>query len=94
MSDVAAITDRTLDTVKSLRNATPSAASASFQSMSDEDLLNSRTVRRQFGDITEMTLWRWIHSDVNFPAPVKINGRNYWARGDLRRYREKLTQTA
>ena len=36
----------------------------------------SRTVRRMFGDISDMTLWRWVQKGI-LPAPKKINGRNY-----------------
>lgn len=37
----------------------------------------SRTVRRMFGDISPMTLWRWQQKGL-LPEPRKINGRSYW----------------
>jgi predicted DNA-binding transcriptional regulator AlpA len=41
-----------------------------------------RKLRARFGDISEMTLWRWEHDQkLNFPAPLRINGRKYY---DLR----------
>jgi predicted DNA-binding transcriptional regulator AlpA len=34
-----------------------------------------------------MCIWRWMRDPrVQFPAPVKINRRNYWRLGDLRRW--------
>jgi predicted DNA-binding transcriptional regulator AlpA len=34
-----------------------------------------------------MCIWRWMRDPrVQFPAPLKINGRNYWRIGDLRRW--------
>jgi len=36
-------------------------------------------VRKLFGDISDMTLWRWLHDDkLGFPKPMYINGRRYW----------------
>ena len=40
-------------------------------------LVSSRTVRAELGDVSEMTIWRWVQSGV-LPQPIKINGRNYW----------------
>ena len=48
-----------------------------------DDLLPAREVRRINGDISEITLWRWVR-DGKFPKPVKFNGRNYWRRADAR----------
>jgi predicted DNA-binding transcriptional regulator AlpA len=46
----------------------------------NELLLSARQVRKRYGDISKMTLWRWVKSDsTKFPKPdVQINGRNYW----------------
>ena len=56
----------------------------------DDDLLNSREIRRMFGGVCEMTIWRWTHSEqIGFPKPVQIGRRNYWRRGDIRRWREE-----
>lgn len=40
-------------------------------------LIPARAVRQRFGDISSMTLWRWVQQGI-LPEPVKINGRNYW----------------
>jgi hypothetical protein len=57
----------------------------------DETLVPSPVVRKENGDISDMTLWRWSQpgSRVRFPPPDEIiNGRKYWKRGTLRRHRE------
>lgn len=61
----------------------------------DDDLINSREVRRMFGGVSEMTLWRWLKSEsVRFPAPIQISSKNYWRLGDLRRFRERCARQA
>ena len=56
----------------------------------DDDLVTSREVRRMFGGVVEMTLWRWMRSEnFQFPQPISISNKNYWQLGDLRRYRER-----
>ena len=51
----------------------------------DHDLVSSKGVRKEFGGVSLMTLWRWrnVPKDprLRFPAPdVVINDRNYWYR--------------
>jgi hypothetical protein len=42
------------------------------------------------GDVSEMAIWRWRRDDrLDFPAPVIINGRNYWRVGDLRAWLQR-----
>jgi predicted DNA-binding transcriptional regulator AlpA len=41
-------------------------------------LVQSKVVRRRAGNISDVTLWRWVKRGT-FPPPDKIiNGRNYW----------------
>jgi hypothetical protein len=57
----------------------------------DDDLVPSVVVRKENGNISDMTLWRWSQpgSSVRFPPPDEIiNGRKYWKRKTLRRHRE------
>jgi hypothetical protein len=55
--------------------------------LDDETLLTSAQVRRRYGDCSAMCIWRWQRDEyVRFPAPVKINTRNYWTLGSLRRW--------
>jgi predicted DNA-binding transcriptional regulator AlpA len=53
----------------------------------DEMLLTSKQTRARVGDVSTMCIWRWMRDPrVRFPAPIKINGRNYWRLGVLRRW--------
>ncbi len=42
-------------------------------------------VRRRYGGISEMGLWRWINDGkVNFPKPdLIVNGRRLWSEDSL-----------
>jgi predicted DNA-binding transcriptional regulator AlpA len=47
--------------------------------MSNRKLVSSSRVRERCGGISEMTLWRWRKdSNLNFPIPVTIRGRNFY----------------
>jgi len=43
----------------------------------DDPWRTSRHVRKALGDISDMTLYRWVKSGLLHP-PEKFNGRNYW----------------
>jgi len=41
--------------------------------------LTSREVRRRYSDISDMSLWRWLHDEkLAFPQPTIIQKRRYW----------------
>ncbi|WP_189453901.1 helix-turn-helix transcriptional regulator [Cognatilysobacter bugurensis] len=50
--------------------------------MATQPLIAASTVRRQFGGISDMTVWRWVQKGL-LPEPIKINGRNYWRESDV-----------
>jgi hypothetical protein len=58
----------------------------------DDDLLPSSIVKKENGDISDMTLWRWTRDPIiQFPQPdLVINNRKYWKRGTLRRHRQRI----
>jgi hypothetical protein len=58
----------------------------------DDELVPSAPTKREFGIGSDMTLWRWSHDPrIKFPQPdIVINGRKYWKRGTLRRFRQRL----
>ena len=56
---------------------------AESRDVPDDALVTSRQVRERVGSVSAMCLWRW-RRDGKFPAPVKINGRNYWRIGVIR----------
>jgi len=64
------------------------AVGISPEGIADDDrFLNALQVRARYGDVSEMTLWRWVNerSGVGFPQPTKLaNGRNFWRLSQLR----------
>ena len=55
--------------------------------LDDDVLLTSTQTRARVGNVSNMAIWRWMRDPrVMFPLPVKINSRNYWRLGDLRRW--------
>lgn len=48
------------------------------------DLLPTREVKKRLGDVTDMTLWRWLRNpEVGFPPPVVISKRKYWPAAEI-----------
>jgi hypothetical protein len=45
-----------------------------------EDIhLTSAQVRRRYGDVSDMALFRWLADEkVGFPQPIIIGNRRYW----------------
>lgn len=42
--------------------------------------LSAANVRSRYDNISDMTLWRWLHDgDLGFPQPFRINGRRFWS---------------
>jgi len=71
------------------RQWTPSPGGERREFVVDDDdvLLNAQQTRARVGNVSAMCIWRWIRDDrVKFPPPTKINRRNYWRLGDLRRW--------
>jgi predicted DNA-binding transcriptional regulator AlpA len=64
--------------------------------LDDDTLLTSTQARARIGGVSTMCIWRWMRDPrVMFPAPVKINARNYWRLGDLRRWQaERVAKAA
>jgi hypothetical protein len=58
----------------------------------DDDLVAAAKVKEEFGKISDMTLWRWLHSaKTPFPPPdFVINRLRYWKRRTLRQHRYRL----
>ncbi len=55
--------------------------------MTDNNLIPARIVRQMLGNVSDMTIWRWLHDDnykdLNFPKPITIATRRYWKRGSI-----------
>lgn len=57
---------------------------------SPEDLITATRVRRRFGNISDMTLWRWLgDTRIAFPRPLYIGQRRYWRLSDLAAWEAK-----
>jgi len=44
--------------------------------------LKAAAVRALCGDVSDMTLWRWLQ-ERNFPKPIYIAGRRFWREADV-----------
>lgn len=53
----------------------------------DDVYLTARQVRARFGDLSDMSLWRWINDpEMDFPRPLVVNTRRFWRLSDLVRW--------
>ena len=48
-----------------------------YASNSPETLISQRELRGMFGNVSDMTIWRW-RRDGLLPEPIVINRRNYF----------------
>lgn len=55
--------------------------------------LSAKQVRERYGGISDMSLWRWLRDgELNFPQPIRINGRRFWRLSALEAFeRERAT---
>lgn len=58
-----------------------------------DKLLSSRGARGHLGDVSEMTLWRWVRAGILTP-PIKINKRNYWPVSEIERVKAGTAKVA
>ena len=50
----------------------------------EHKLISAKTVRHLCGGISDMTVWRWLHSPaLDFPPPVYIRKRRFWREADI-----------
>jgi predicted DNA-binding transcriptional regulator AlpA len=55
-----------------------------LQSTAGETRLTGPQVRARFGNISDMTLWRWLQDpELGFPEPLIIQRRRYWRLADI-----------
>lgn len=48
------------------------------------EYLTASNVRKRYGDISDMTLWRWLNDPkLHFPRPIVINRRRLFPRAEL-----------
>lgn len=49
-------------------------------------LLPSSSVREKLGGVSDMTLWRRLKHDPQFPRPIIMAGRRYWWESTIDKY--------
>ncbi len=54
-------------------------------------LIPAREVRRRCGNVSDMTLHRWL-KQTDFPRPKVINGQRYWVDTVIDAYIEELPE--
>ena len=56
--------------------------------MKEKVYLTSGQVKARYS-VSDMTLWRWLHSDtLGFPSPIYINRYRYWKLAELEAWDE------
>ena len=56
--------------------------------------LTSKQVRARYGGISDMSLWRWLNDNSDFPQPMRINGRRFWLLAELEAWEPVRKQEA
>jgi predicted DNA-binding transcriptional regulator AlpA len=52
--------------------------------------LTAVKVRKRFGDIAPVTLYRWIEDpEIAFPKPLKVGGRRFFKLKEIEEWEEK-----
>ena len=52
----------------------------------NQTYFTSRQLRERYG-VSDMSIWRWCKDErLQFPAPIKINTRRLWKRGEIERW--------
>lgn len=56
----------------------------------DQDvLINSSQCRERLGNVSNMTIWRWLRDErLRFPKPRLIRRRRYWSLKEIERWVE------
>jgi predicted DNA-binding transcriptional regulator AlpA len=70
-------------------DALETAAAEPAESPATDNLGTARQVKRHFGEVSDMWLWRRLRDDPTFPRPLVINGRRYWRWSELRIWEDK-----
>ena len=59
--------------------------------LTDDPLVSAKTVRQEFDEISDMTLWRWIEDEaLNFPKPIYIRRRRFWRQSEIQKFKESV----
>jgi predicted DNA-binding transcriptional regulator AlpA len=60
-----------------------------------EKRIQAATVRALCGDVSDMTIWRWLNDPaMDFPRPAYIGKRRYWREAEIIAWLEAQADTA
>jgi predicted DNA-binding transcriptional regulator AlpA len=60
---------------------------ASVALASDVELVGAVALRKLLGNISDMSLWRWINDEeLHFPPAIVIQRRRFWRLADIERW--------
>lgn len=52
--------------------------------MEQNKLIGANALRILLGDVSDMTVWRWLQNpELGFPRPVYIARRRYWKEAEV-----------
>jgi predicted DNA-binding transcriptional regulator AlpA len=58
-----------------------------------DNFLTARQVCARFGEISSMTLWRWLHDPkLGFPQPLVINRRRLFRIADIEAFEARAAK--
>ena len=61
----------------------------------EKRFLTAKQVRHRYGNVSDMTLWRWIRDPkLDFPKPFYIGKHRFWAEADCDAFDERQQQQA
>ena len=64
-------------------------------SETDDVMLTAKQVQARYGNISAMTLSRWVKDDrLQFPRPLYIHSRRYWNLGELIAWEKRRARRA
>ncbi len=53
--------------------------------------LTARQVRERFGNVSDMSLWRWLHDPkLGFPQPIRIQRRRLFNEEEIAAFEARL----
>lgn len=60
-----------------------------------DELIQAAEVRRIFGGVSDMSLWRWLDNpDLNFPRPIVISRRRFWRKTEIAEWQKSQMDRA
>ena len=61
----------------------------------EKQYISRRKLRSRFGEISEMTIWRWERDEkLGFPKALTINGRRYYDIAEIEGWEHKRAAQA